>query len=89
MQVLRRHKYQRKKMTKEQIINNFVTTLCETTNVKADRGYICELVKVALDGTTGVRYSAVCELQTICGYKSEMIAQNKIAMLRAMIANNA
>lgn len=72
-------------MTKEQIINDFVTSQVTTSNVQVSRDYIANLVNVAITGGGCVSHSAIDELYRLLGYKNIIAMQNKIAMLRMMI----
>ena len=72
-------------MQKEQVINNFVTSVCESSQINVSREYFAELVKLAIENDGVLANSAIGEITHICRYGSNNIALSKIAMLKKMI----
>lgn len=72
-------------MTKEQVINNFVTSVCESSPINVSREYFAELVKLAIENDGVLANSAIGEITHICRYFNSNVALQKIEMLKKMI----
>lgn len=72
-------------MNKESVINNFVTSVCESSPINVSREYFAELVKLAIENDGVLANSAIGEITHICGYSSTNVAFTKIEMLKKMI----
>lgn len=72
-------------MTKEQVIDNFVTSVYETSPINVSREYFAELVKLAVENDGILENAAIGEIAHICRYSSSNVAYTKIMMLRKMI----
>lgn len=72
-------------MTKEQVINNFVNSVCETSQISVSREYFTELVTIAVENDGVLGNAAIGEIAHICRYNSSNIAFTKIEMLKKMI----
>lgn len=71
-------------MKKDQVINNFVYSTFDTTQISVSREYFANLVKIAIENDGAIGNSAKGEIARICGYSSTNVAFTKIEMLKKM-----